>query len=110
MIRLKLPGAGPVLDGLRVPDIMYADDVTLISSSPAEVQQLLDILDVFCRIFDMEVNLAPHKTCVAVFRRPRTPVPSGFRLTYRGCEVALQQQYLYLGVLMHETRGLGGCC
>jgi len=52
MIRLKLPGAGPVLDGLRVPDVMYADDVTLISSSPAEVQQLLDTLDVLCRIFD----------------------------------------------------------
>jgi len=108
MIRLKLPGAGPVLDGLRVPDVMYADDVTLISSSPAEVQQLLDILDVFCRIFDMEVNLAPHKTCVVVFRRPRTPLPSGFRLRYRGCEVALQKQYVYLGVLMHETRGLAG--
>jgi hypothetical protein len=73
-----------------------------------EVQQLLDVLDVFCRIFDMEVNLAPHKTCVVVFRRPRTHVPAGFRLTYRGCEVALQKQYTYLGVLMHETRGLAG--
>jgi len=71
MIKLKLPGAGPVLGSLRVPDIMYADDVTLVSSDPVEVQQLLDVLCVFCRIFDMEVNLAPHKTCVVVFRRPR---------------------------------------
>jgi hypothetical protein len=35
---------------------MYADDVTLVSSDPVEVQQLLDVLYVFCRIFDMEVN------------------------------------------------------
>jgi hypothetical protein len=70
MIKLQLPGAGPILGNLRVPDIMYADDVTLVSSDPVEVQQLLDVLSVFCRIFDMEVNLAPHKTCVVVFRRP----------------------------------------
>ena len=108
MIKLKLPGAGPVLGSLRVPDIMYADDVTLISSDPVEVQQLLDVLSVFCRIFDMEVNLAPHKTCVVVFRRPRARVPSGFRLVYRGCEVARQPQYNYLGVAFHETRGLAG--
>jgi hypothetical protein len=90
MIKLKLPGAGPVLGSLRVPDIMYADDVTLISTDPVEVQQLLDVLSVFCRIFDMEVNLAPHKTCVVVFRRPRTRVPSGFQLLYRGCEVKIR--------------------
>jgi hypothetical protein len=54
----------------------------------------------------MEVNLAPHKTCVVVFRRPRARVPSGFRLVYRGCEVARQPQYNYLGVAFHETRGL----
>jgi hypothetical protein len=46
---------------------MYANDVTLISTEPVEVQQLLDVLSVFCRMFDMEVNLAPHKTCVVVF-------------------------------------------
>jgi hypothetical protein len=54
----------------------------------------------------MEVNLAPHKTCVVVFRRPRARVPGGFRLLYRGCEVARQPQYNYLGVAFHETRGL----
>ena len=108
LIKLKLPGAGPVLGSLRVPDIMYADDVALVSSDPAEAQQLLDVLDVFCRLFDMEVNLAPHKTCVVVFRRPRAHVPRGFRLSYRGREVARQKQYTYLGALLHETNGLSG--
>lgn len=28
--------------------------------------------------------------------------------TYHEHDVALQKQYLYLGVLMHETRGLAG--
>jgi len=51
LIRLKIPG--PILGGLRVPDIMYADDVTLIGHSPGAVQELLDVLDVFCRLFGM---------------------------------------------------------
>jgi sorting nexin-29 len=108
LIKLKLPGAGPVLSGLRVPDVLYADDVALLSSDPQEAQQLLDVLDVFCRLFDMEVNLAPHKTCVVCFRPQGMPVPRGFRLVYRGCEVARQSQYVYLGVRLHETRGLAG--
>jgi hypothetical protein len=33
-------------------------------------------------------------------------VLSGFRLLYRGCEVARQPQYNYLGVAFHETYGL----
>jgi sorting nexin-29 len=106
MIRLRLPGAGPVLSGMHVPDVEYADDVALVSLDPAQAQQLLDILGIFCRIFGMEVNLAPHKTCVVVFRRARTAIPAGFRLTYRGCEVAQQSEYTYLGVRVHETRGL----
>lgn len=108
LIGLQLPGAGPVLGGLQVPDVLYADDVALLSLDPAEVQQLLDVLDVFCRLFDMEVNLAPHKTCVVCFRPQRMPVPRGFRLVYRGCEVARQTEYVYLGVRLHETRGLAG--
>lgn len=106
LIRLKAPGAGPVLGGLRVPDIMYADDVTLIGHSPGAVQQLLDVLDVFCRLFGMEVNLAPTKTCVVVFRAKTLPAPRGLRLTYRGHLVSVQQQYVYLGTKLHETRGL----
>lgn len=108
MFKLRLPGAGPVLSGMHVPDIMYADDVALVSTAPEQAQQLLDVLDVFCRLFGMEVNLAPHKTCVVVFRRARTAVPAGFRLTYRGCQVAVQREYTYLGVRVHETRGLAG--
>ena len=108
LIRLKLPGAGPVLSGLRVPDVLYADDVALLSSDPQEAQQLLDVLDVFCKLFDMEVNLAPHKTCVVCFQSQGMPVPRRFRLVYTGCEVALQSQYVYLGVRLHQTRGLAG--
>ena len=108
LIKLKCPGAGPVLNGLRVPDIMYADDVALVTHSAAEAQQLMDVLDVFCRLFDMEVNMGPQKTCVVVFRRARARVPAGFRLLFRGQEVTVQMEYTYLGVRAHATRGFAG--
>ena len=108
LIRLKCPGAGPILDGLPVPDILYADDVALIAQSAAEAQTLMDVLDVFCRIFDMEVNMGPRKTCAVVFRRAQAKVPSGFRLLFRGVEVSVQNEYTYLGVRVHATKGLAG--
>jgi len=108
MIKHKLPGAGPVLSWLHVPDVMYADDVGLLSFDPGEMQQLVDVLGVFCRLFGMEVNLAPHKTCAVCFRPRGMKVPAGFRLVYQGHEIARQSEYVYLGVRVHETRGLMG--
>jgi sorting nexin-29 len=108
LIKLKLPGAGPVLSGLNVPDVMYADDVGLLSFEACEIQQIVDVLDVFCTLFDMEVNLAPHKTCVVCFRPRHLKVPAGFRLVFRGREISLQSEYVYLGVRVHATRGLLG--
>jgi sorting nexin-29 len=108
MFRHKLPGAGPVLSGLHVPDVMYADDVGLLSFEQGELQELVDVLSVFCHLFGMEVNLAPHKTCAVCFRQRGMKVPAGFRLVYRGREIARQSEYVYLGVRVHETRGLLG--
>jgi hypothetical protein len=45
---------------------MYADDVKLIAGDPDQLQQLLDVLHLFCTLFDMEVNVSPHKTCIVV--------------------------------------------
>jgi hypothetical protein len=79
LLSQKVPGAGPVISGMRVPDIKYADDVTLVSHSAAEAQQL-QVLEMFCRLFGKEVNLGPGKTAVVVFRHARTPLGSYIRV------------------------------
>ena len=62
LIAMKLPGAGPLIGDMRVPEIMYADDVKLLAvNDPKALQELLDVLHLFCLLFDMEVNLKPHK-------------------------------------------------
>jgi hypothetical protein len=55
----------------------------------------------FCCLFDMEVNIGSQKTCVVVFRRARARMPAGFR----GQEVTVQMEYMYLGVCAHAIRG-----
>jgi hypothetical protein len=67
LIQLQLPGAGPLVGTLRVPDIMYADDVKLLACTAQELQQLLDVLHVFCCLFDMKVNVSPQKTCIVLY-------------------------------------------
>lgn len=106
LIQLKVPGAGPLLSTMRVPDVLYADDCALVAQSPAVCQQLLDVLDVFCQLFDMRVNLAPHKTCAVVFRPANMEVPATCRFTFQGQEVPMQDTYTYLGVLLHAHQGL----
>jgi hypothetical protein len=86
-----------------IPDIMYADGVTLISHTAAGAQQLLDVphcgpVHVLCKLFGMEVNLSPCKTCVVVFRPGNVPMPVGLQLLYRGHTVAVQRESTYLGV------------
>lgn len=107
LITMQLPGAGPLVDGMRVPDIMYADDVKLIATScPAELQHLLDVLHLFCTLFDMEVNLSPQKTCILVLRRAGSSVPAGLKWYYNGQEVPVCDQYTDLGCLYHDTKGI----
>ena len=108
LIRLRVPGAGPILGSIQVPDLIYADDVMLIAmDDPTQAQRLLDCLDLFCAIFGMEVNTDPRKTCVVVFRDPRSSVPADVFM-FRGEVVPFRDSYDYLGLLVHGTRGLLG--
>ena len=106
LICMRLPGAGPRVGALPVPDLLYADDVVLLAETPAAAQNLLDCLALFCRLFGMEVNLAPEKTCMMVFRRPRARMPRGLRLTYMGRDVPVVDSYKYLGLRFNATKNL----
>ena len=107
LIQMRVPGAGPMMEQLRVPDISYADDVSLIAyDDPAQAQHLLDCLSIFCAIFKMEVNQHELKTCAVVFRCQHARIPAGLVLTYRGDVVPFKEWYQCLGVVLHATKSL----
>jgi hypothetical protein len=103
LIRMYATDAGPGLYGMRVPAIIYADDVTMLGLSALELQQLLDMLDLFCTMFGMRINIS--KTRIVVFRRPDQPAPAHMWLL-AGQQVAVAESYCYLGLVFHATRPL----
>lgn len=107
LLRMELPGAGPIIGTLQVPDLDYADDVALLSmTDPHMLQQMLACLDLFCALFDMSLNLdGVDKTCVVPFHRPGTTCER-IHLRFRGFTVPWADQYKYLGVLFHSTKNL----
>ena len=110
LIAQQVPGAGHVIGSLKVPELMYADDVTLLARNPQEANALLDCLSLFCKLFGMQVNMAPHKTCLVIFRKQGMPqFPNGVApdsVSYRGQPIAVAEKYTYLGVLFHATKSL----
>jgi hypothetical protein len=102
LIRMRVPGAGPYVGSMRVPDILYADDVKLLASNPDHLQQLLDVLDLFCTLFDMQVNVSPQKTCIVVYG----PLGAAMREWHLGnMLVPVCDSYTDLGVLCTQQMG-----
>jgi sorting nexin-29 len=103
----QVPGAGPVVGNLRVPDVTYADDGTLIHLDDfKQVQCMLECLHLFCLIFGMEVNTAPDKTSPVVFRAPGTRIPKEAKLCYAGKPLDFKDKYKHLGLFHHATKGV----
>ena len=108
LIRQRVPGAGPLLGDVHVPDRLYADDVVLAVRVAAQMQQLLDVLSTFCDLFGMTVNLA--KTRAVVFApagMQRSKALRGCTWHYREQPIRVDTEYTYLGLLFDEKRGCG---
>ena len=103
LLKQQVDGAGPMVGNMRVPDILYADDVKLLTNRQEHVQQLLDALDLFCALFDMRVNVSPQKTCIVVYGKPVGALPVW---TLGGKVVPVCGGYTDLGVKCTSAWGL----
>ena len=90
----------PSLSGVLIPLLLYADDLTIMSTRPAGLQRLLNALQLFCEQRQLSVNLA--KTKVVTFgSRAKCQA-----FTFNGNEVERVQSYKYLGFEFHATKNL----
>jgi hypothetical protein len=96
----------PTLRGHRVPALLYADDLLLVSVAAAGLQAQLGVLERYCERWGLTVNV--EKTKVVVFpassRMATRPAP---RLTYRGERLATAPSFRYLGVEVHQLHAFG---
>ena len=73
-----LPGIPLGIDALQanfqLNILLYADDIVLTASSPADLQTLMDALNMQMRKWGLQINTDPVelKTSIVVFPRPST--------------------------------------
>lgn len=106
----RLPQVGVQLGAHLVRLLLYADDLTLLASSAADLQALLAALHEFSVLNSLEVNVA--KCAVVVFGRstPRAGhdiPPNGW--SYAGRQVPVLPEFRYLGIVFHQTKGVSAC-
>ena len=91
----------PKLLDILVATLLFADDIALMSHSPAGLQYQLSILAKFCADRGLKVNVS--KTKIVVFEPKRTECPP---FTFEGQVLERVEVFKYLGIAFHGTRGL----
>ena len=78
--------------------VWFADDTTLVATSPEAAQRLLDLLSAYCSLNGLEVNVP--KTNFMAAR-----VPLDMELTYRGKKLTREDLVKFLGFYMTLAGG-----
>ena len=87
------------LDKKRVNCLMFADDLVILSESPAGLQNCLNKLESYIKKWKLEVNL--KKTKIMIFQNPGKRPEAVFYLGDKQVEVS--HSYKYLGTIITDT-------
>ena len=88
----------PQLLDQKVPILLYADDIVLLSRSSSGLQHLLHVLQLFCAEKLLSVNMS--KTQVVIFNDFRHFHTDSF--VYAQQPLQIVDQYTYLGIVLHK--------
>lgn len=96
---LRETGVGLNLGDSTLVDLLFADDVALLSDTVEGLQTLINVVDNYCRKWRLILNTG--KTKVVVFNPSREGVH--YEWDYRGESLEQVPSYKYLGVWFHES-------
>ena len=103
-----------------MPPLLYADDLLLISTTPAGLQRQLDRLGAYSAAWGLKFNADKTKVVVfegrrgqaaaAAWRRAPAPLPTaaGPTFTCRGAALQTVEEFRYLGVQLHCRHAFSG--
>ena len=80
---------------------MYADDAAILSYSEGETQKQLNYLKEYCDSNKLTVNVSKTKVMVASYQSRNSDIEKTF--WYNGEEVEKVKEFVYLGVLFHQS-------
>ena len=94
------PVAGIQIQHMRLRELVYADDICLMASSPEHLQPLIDALSSYCAILHMEISI-PKTKAIVVSPGP-VPAPA-VAFSCNGNAVEQVATFKYLGLHFHQS-------
>lgn len=91
------------IGGIKVPMLLYADDIVIMATSEWELQYMVALFSGFCSLHGLAVNT--DKTQVMVFSQGRKQSQAPARIIYNGRYLEQVEQYKYLGIVFHWRLG-----
>lgn len=88
---------GVSISDTKVPYLLQADDLVLLSTSSAGLQRLINGLAMFCNHWQLTVNI--NKTKVLIFNNQHQIVPLSTKFVLNMKEIPVTNSYKYLGVI-----------
>ena len=80
--------------------MIYADDMVILGKDANDLQKSLDLLDVYCSRWGLQVNT--DKTKIVVFRK-RGGLRDNETWTYKGSQLEVVNEFNYLGTVFKYT-------
>lgn len=101
----------PVFSGSDspVPPLLYADDMVLLATSAAGLQQQLDLLQRYCQRQGLTVNTVKTKLMLLSGQRRQGDAQraaEAARLCFGGQRLEAVTSFTYLGIMFHSTQQL----
>ena len=97
-LEAAVPTAGVRILQMRLRELVYADDICLLASSPEQLQALIDALAAYCATLQMEISVPKTKVMVM----SAMPAPAvGF--TCNGNPVEQVATFKYHGLHFHQS-------
>ena len=88
---------GVTISGRTINNLRYADDIVLIATSAAALQQLIDRVNEVSKEYGLEINIKKTKTMVVAKTRETV------QLTCNGEYLEQVEAFRYLGALIDDT-------
>jgi len=90
----------------KLKEMLYADDVTLLSYTPCELQQLCNSLHTFSESVGMAVNVSKTKCVTFCHPNSNKAISRQLQISYATQAVETVLEFKYLGLTYHTSKGL----
>ena len=96
---IKELGLGIELENVKLPILLYADDVALLSDNEQDMQTMLDYVANWCKTWGMKINMTKSKV-MHIRKKGTERTVYSFKIGEKLVEYV--SEYKYLGVIMDE--------